>query len=119
MKPELRLKRIYDDADPDDGFRVFVDRLWARGISKTSARIDLWPKELTPSTELRKWFHEDQSRRSEFARRYRSELDERADEIEAIFSSLREHKVVTLVTTTKDLVSGHAAILKDFLRKVL
>ncbi|MBD3673113.1 MAG: DUF488 family protein [Planctomycetaceae bacterium] len=115
MKPELRLKRVYDAAEPDDGCRVFVDRLWARGVSQEKAKIDLWPKELTPSTELRKWFHDGDSREAEFAARYRSELKDNSEEFEIVLNSLREQPVITLITATKDLVNGHAAILKHFL----
>lgn len=115
MKPEIKLKRIYDEPSPDDGFRVFVDRLWARGVTTEAARIDIWTKELTPSNELRKWFHEDTSRHADFEERYLMELAKRHGEIEVLINSLRTHATITLVTATKDLVNGHAAILQSFL----
>lgn len=119
MTAQIRLKRIYDEPGLDDGFRVFVDRLWARGIAKEVAKIDLWPKELTPSTDLRKWFHEPQSRHAEFEKRYRSELEGNLDAIQPILRTLREHSTITLVTATKDLVDGHSAVLKAFLKEKL
>ena len=115
MKPEIKLKRIYDEPSPDDGFRVFVDRLWARGVTKEAARIDVWAKELAPSNELRKWFHEDTSRQADFEERYVMELEERKSEIEAFIESVRTHSTITLVTATEDLAKGHAAIIRSFL----
>ncbi|MFN3151582.1 DUF488 domain-containing protein [Bremerella sp.] len=119
MKPKVRLKRIYDKPNPDDGFRVFVDRLWARGVTKEAARIGAWAKELTPSDELRKWFHEDTSRHAKFEERYLMELEERQGETEALINSLRTHATKTLVTATKDLVNGHSVILLRYLSKRL
>lgn len=94
---------------------MFVDRLWARGVTKEAAGIDVWAKGLTPSNELRKWFHEDTSRQADFEERYVMELEERKGEIEVLIESLRSHSTITLVTATKDLVNGHAAILQSFL----
>lgn len=119
MKPEIKLKRIYDEPNPDDGFRVFVDRLWARGVTKEAARIDFWAKALTPSNELRKWFHEDTFRQADFEEQYLMELEERHGEIEVLIDSLRTHPAITLVTATKDLQTGHSAILLRFLRQRL
>ena len=95
MKPEIRLKRIYDEPSPDDGFRVFVDRLWARGVTKEAARLDVWAKALTPSNELRKWFHEDTSRQADFEERYLIELEESQSEIEVLIESFRSHPTIT------------------------
>jgi len=88
-------------------------------VTKDAALIDVWSKELTPSIELRKWFHEDKSRQVEFEQRYRAELDKRAVEIELLLASLREQLTITLVTATKDLQAGHSAILLRFLRERL
>lgn len=112
--PEFLIKRIYDDPSPDDGVRLLVDRLWPRGVSKETAQIDLWAKELTPSHELRKWFHDHPDQHAEFAKRYRLELNELLDHIIDLFASI-DSSALTLVTSTKDLESGHAAILKGFL----
>ncbi len=112
--PEFRVKRIYDDPGPDDGVRLLVDRLWPRGVSKEAAEIDLWAKELTPSRELRKWFHDHLDHHDEFANRYRLELGERLDSIIVLFASI-DSTPITLVTATRDLDHGHVAVLKAFL----
>lgn len=112
--PEFRVRRIYDDPSPDDGVRLLVDRLWPRGVSKEDAQIDLWAKELTPSHELRKWFHDHLDQHDEFANRYRHELKERLDNIIGLFASI-DSTPITLVTATKDSNRGHVAVLKDFL----
>lgn len=70
----VRLKRVYEEPAPEDGFRVLVDRLWPRGLSKAAAEVDLWMKEAAPSTDLRKWYHQDLARWPEFRRRYLAEL---------------------------------------------
>ncbi len=116
MNTEFRLKRIYDDYSTDDGFRLLVDRLWPRGVSKQEARIDAWAKPLTPSDDLRKWFHEDPDRQAEFATQYVRELDEHKAEVDEVLASI-DQETVTLVTATKDLQHGHAAILKDYLER--
>src|SRR5665213_1165339 len=72
----VRIKRAYEAADDDDGYRVLVDRLWPRGVSKEKARLDTWMKEIAPSTELRRWFGHDPERWDEFQHRYRAELAE-------------------------------------------
>lgn len=114
MQRELRVKRVYDEPSAEDGFRILVDRLWPRGVSKAAAQIDLWAKELTPSNELRKWFHEDSSRCDEFVAKYTRELEERHDEIKTLLDSF-DQPTLTLVTATKDLSQGHVAVLKRFL----
>ncbi len=115
MTPELRVKRIYDEPSEDDGFRILVDRLWPRGVSKEAAAIDLWAKELTPSNELRKWFHAEPSRHEEFTARYMAELDSRHASIMKVMNAI-DASTVTLVTATKDLERGHTATLVQFLR---
>jgi uncharacterized protein YeaO (DUF488 family) len=112
------MKRIYEPPDGDDGWRVLVDRLWPRGIAKEAARIDEWLKEITPSNELRKWYHEDMAaREAEFADRYLSELD--GPEQHAALARLRERVEagpVTLVTSAKDLDHSHVPVLVRKLR---
>ncbi|REJ82092.1 MAG: DUF488 family protein [Planctomycetota bacterium] len=114
MATEFRVKRIYEEPSADDGVRLLVDRLWPRGVSKEASKIDLWAKELTPSHELRKWFHDHPDQHADFAERYRIELQERFADITGLFASL-ETSPVTLVTSTKDLDHGHVAVLKCFL----
>ena len=114
MAVQLNIKRIYEEPSDDDGYRLFIDRLWARGVKKDAAHIDDWAMVLTPSHELRKWFHANPTQHEEFARRYLTELHSRSDEIAALLSSITSPRL-TLVTATKDLERGHSAILKSFL----
>ena len=83
-KPDVRVGRVYDEPEPDDGTRVLVDRIWPRGLTKDKARLDQWFKQVAPSTELRKWYRHDPERFEEFGRRYREELKdaERAQSLE-------------------------------------
>ncbi|MFJ1568466.1 DUF488 domain-containing protein [Streptomyces erythrochromogenes] len=112
--PEIRLRRVYDPPEPEaDGLRVLVDRLWPRGLAKAGAAVDQWPKAVTPSTELRKWFHDGGSA-GEFRQRYEAELAE--PEALAELDRLRGligGGPVTLLTAVKDPDSSHAAILAE------
>lgn len=109
----LRIQRVYDDPTPDDGYRVLVDRLWPRGVSKERAQVDRWLKEVAPSNELRTWFHHDRALFEEFAVRYRAELDENpaVDELRTIVA---EHPVVTLLYGAKDEQDNQAVVLRDY-----
>ena len=110
---DVSLKRVYEDPDSSDGLRVLVDKLWPRGVSKAKAAVDEWAKDLTPSTDLRKWFHEDTAGRwDEFRSAYRRELEE-GDAVPAFLSRAPEH--VTLVYAGKDAVHNHAKVLRDVL----
>jgi uncharacterized protein YeaO (DUF488 family) len=115
MADRFRVKRAYDEASPDDGRRVLVDRLWPRGVTKEHARLDEWAKYVGPSTALRQWFHEDpESRYPEFAARYAAELDE--PERRKAVDDLRAEAAkapVTLVTGVKDLDHSHIRTLLD------
>ncbi|WP_245568783.1 DUF488 domain-containing protein [Nocardia concava] len=119
QQPRYRVKRVYDAPDAEDGRRVLVDRLWPRGISKQAAGIDEWAKEVTPSNELRKWYHADpQTRRAEFERRYRIELgDEGAREGLARLRKEAAEGPLTLVTATKEPEHSHVPVLLDELRE--
>lgn len=112
--PEIRLRRVYDPPEPEaDGLRVLVDRLWPRGLAKAAAAVDQWPKAVTPSTELRKWFHDGGSA-GDFRQRYEAELAE--PEAVAELDRLRGligGGPVTLLTAVKDPGSSHAAILAE------
>ncbi|WP_460717383.1 DUF488 domain-containing protein [Nocardia heshunensis] len=118
-QPNYRVKRVYEAPDADDGRRVLVDRLWPRGISKQAAEIDEWAKDVTPTTELRTWFHADPlTRRAEFERRYRIELAD--DEHREGLARLRQEAAegpLTLVTATKDPEHSHLPVLLDELRE--
>lgn len=98
--------------DKEDGMRILVDRLWPRGLTKQKASIDLWLKDIAPSTELRKWFAHDPDKWSEFKKRYRAELIEKT----GIVSILKEHMrkgIVTLVYAAKDKEHNEALVLKE------
>lgn len=112
----IRVRRVYDPVEPGaDGVRVLVDRLWPRGLAKAAAAVDEWPRAVTPSAELRKWFHGGGSA-GEFRRRYEAELA--APEAVAELARLRGLAAagpVTLLTAVKDPASGHAAVLARLL----
>jgi uncharacterized protein YeaO (DUF488 family) len=110
----LRLKRAYEPAEPDDGMRILVDRLWPRGVSKAKAALDDWIKEIAPSTELRKWFGHDPARWTEFQRRYRAELRGQSDALDRI-RDLARLGVVTLVYSAHDEQHNDAVVLRNVL----
>jgi uncharacterized protein YeaO (DUF488 family) len=115
-RPSLRVARVYDDPDPEDGERVLVDRLWPRGFRKGDARVGRWMPKVAPSTELRRWYSHETARFDEFATRYADELD--AGEGAAALADLRElvrTGVVTLVTAARDLDTSHVAVLRRLL----
>lgn len=108
----IRLRRVYDPPEPEtDGVRVLVDRLWPRGLSKEAAAVDEWPKELAPSTELRKWFHAG-GPPAEFRRRYEAELAGAGAELDRL-RSLAAAGPLTLLTAVRDPGDSHAAILAE------
>lgn len=114
--PFIKLKRVYDAAEEDDGVRVLVDRVWPRGLSKERARVDLWIKELAPSTELRKWFAHDPAKWQEFRRRYHAELAEKDEALEQLQRTCYDNPVVTLLFAAKDREHNNAVALKEYLR---
>ncbi|MFI6051962.1 DUF488 domain-containing protein [Streptomyces violascens] len=111
-KRTMRVRRVYDPPEDDDGVRVLVDRLWPRGLSKERAAVAEWPKELTPSTELRRWYHEDRTRYAEFQERYEAELaePEPAQALDRLLG-LAKSDTVTLVTAVKDIDHSHVPTL--------
>lgn len=113
---EIRLKRVYEEAAPEDGFRVLVDRLWPRGVSKERARLDLWAKEVAPSTELRTAFHHDDMSWTDFEAAYRAELEGPArTAVASLRAEAAAHPVVTLLHAVADESRNHAVILRDVL----
>jgi uncharacterized protein YeaO (DUF488 family) len=113
----VRIRRVYEAPEPEDGVRVLVDRLWPRGLSKDAARVDEWPKGLTPSTELRRWYHEGERSYEEFARRYEAELAEpEAAELLDHVRELASKGEVTLLTSSKSPEESHAAVLVRLLQ---
>lgn len=105
---------MYDDPAGSDGYRVLVDRLWPRGISKDEAALDAWIKDVGPSTELRRWFGHDPSKFDEFADRYRAEL-KGSEALEQLRAGCRENPVVTLLYGAKDTQHNQAVVLRDLL----
>jgi uncharacterized protein YeaO (DUF488 family) len=112
----LKIKRIYDTPNPADGYRVLVDRLWPRGISKKTAHIDLWMKQIAPSHALRKWFGHDPARWTQFQRRYRKELRAMPQLVAQMKRLLKEHGTITLVFAARDERRNQAVTLRAYLR---
>lgn len=110
----IRLKRAYEASSPADGVRILVERLWPRGLSKEKADVDVWLKEVAPSTELRRWFGHDAAKWEEFRRRYRDELRERPEGLERL-RSLVEAGPVTFVYGSRDQKHNAATVLKELL----
>ncbi len=118
MPPDIRVRRIYDEASPADGARVLVDRVWPRGVRKDAARLDDWAKDVAPSTELRKWYGHDPAKFDEFRRRYLGELTGGVER--AALGRLRGLAAagpVTLLTATKDVARSQAEVLAQVLRQ--
>ena len=114
-EPDVRLKRAYDPAEPGDGYRVLVDRLWPRGVSKERARLDEWARELAPSAELRTWFGHDPERFAEFERRYRAELAAHGEKLDEL-RRLARKGTLTLVYPARDEKHNDAVVLAELLR---
>lgn len=116
--PGLRIKRVYDDPAPSDGFRVLVDRLWPRGVTRERADLDLWDKDVAPSPQLREWWDHDPARFDEFAQRYRAELAG-SPAVDALLDQVRAHDATTLLFAAHDPAVNHAVILRDVLDEAL
>ena len=114
LPANIALKRAYDPPDEADGVRVLVDRLWPRGLTKKSAAIDQWAKEVTPSTELRQWYGHDPERWNEFRRRYAAQLKHKTGELDAL-RELARSGPITLVYGARDTAHSHAIVLRDVL----
>jgi uncharacterized protein YeaO (DUF488 family) len=110
----INVKRIYEGYQPSDGYRVLVDRLWPRGVSKEKAHLDLWLKEIAPSDVLRKWFHHESGQWVDFRNRYLEELEEHPDEVLLLIGKMKE-STITLLYSAKDTEHNQALILKEFL----
>ena len=115
---KIKIKRIYDGASASDGWRVLVDRLWPRGVRKEEAEVDDWAKEITPSTELRRWYSHDPDKWSEFKTDYRAELKDKTDELAQLIERCPE-KTMTLLFAAKDVEHSHAVVLKAVLDELL
>ena len=113
----FKLKRIYEAFEPSGGYRVLVDRIWPRGVSREKARIDLWIKEIAPSDALRKWFGHDPERWGEFQRRYREELQKEIGLRNQLQQLEKQHGTLTLVFSARDEHHNQAVALRAFLQR--
>lgn len=110
----ISIKRVYDAPEEKDGFRVLVDRLWPRGLSKDKIRIDLWLKEISPSNELRKWAHQHPEKWAEFKEKYFNELRDHDSEVRELINKSK-NEPVTLVYASKNTENNNATVLRDYL----
>lgn len=114
---QIKIKRVYETPESSDGKRVLIDRLWPRGLTKEKAKVDLWLKEIAPSTELRKWFNHDPARWDEFRRKYAKEISNNTA-VKAQLELILKKGGVTLVYSAKDELHNDAIVLKDYFSKV-
>lgn len=111
----VNIKRVYEAPEETDGKRILVDRLWPRGMTKEKARVDLWLKEIAPTTELRKWFEHDPEKWEEFKTRYVKELKENTEPVSILKEELKTGKV-TLLYGAKDEEHNEALVLRNALK---
>lgn len=114
---KIALKRVYEKASPEDGYRILVDGLWPRGLSREKAEIDEWNQDLAPSTKLRHWFHHDPELWEEFSEKYLQEPQSN-DEIENFLQQHKNQEKITLVYAAKDEEHCHPIILKRYLESL-
>ena len=112
----IKIKRVYDKPAKSDGYRVLIDRIWPRGLTKSDARIDEWLKEIASSTGLRKWFNHDPAKWEQFKKKYAAELKEHREELEKLARESRK-RTVTLVFGAKDTAHSNAMALKEYLER--
>lgn len=110
----MKIKRAYAPVEDTDGYRILVDRLWPRGISKEKAKIDLWLKSVAPSNDLRKWFGHDPERFPEFSKRYQDELEE-SGALDELRAAIKEHPNATLLFAAHDEEHNNAVVLQHLL----
>ena len=111
----IKIKRIYEEADVSDGFRILVDRLWPRGVSKGKAKLSYWAKELSPSNELRNWYRHDAGKWEEFKRRYFKELDSKPEKL-MLLENYLENEVVTFIYSSRETKLNNATALKEYVK---
>lgn len=115
---EIRLKRIYDESSDDDGTRILVDRVWPRGVRKSEAAIDMWAKEIAPTTELRKWFDHDPEKWDSFKELYEKELVAKKGQITSMLGQVTDNRL-TLIYSARDREHNQAVVLKEFIENKL
>jgi uncharacterized protein YeaO (DUF488 family) len=113
----ITIKRIYEDYDPHDGYRILVDRLWPRGVKKETAHIDQWMKDIAPSPDLRKWFNHEPEKWSVFSHKYQDELNHNKAALEEIRKCAKQQEKITLLYGAKDTEHSHALVLQEYLKK--
>ena len=109
----VRLKRAYDGPSRNDGYRILVDRLWPRGVAKDDLQVDLWLKDIAPSTQLRKWFGHEPGKWDEFRKRYFQELTDKEEAVEGVRDKMKHHRV-TFVYSARDREFNNAVALKEY-----
>ncbi|HJZ47108.1 MAG TPA: DUF488 family protein [Roseiflexaceae bacterium] len=112
----IQLKRVYEPPNKDDGFRILVERLWPRGLSKQRAQVDLWLKDISPSPQLRTWYGHELTKWQEFQRRYRAELENNLA-VRQLQQLLQDKPVITFVYAARDAEHNSAQVLKGFLEE--
>ncbi len=112
----IKIKRIYEKPEKSDGYRVLVDRLWPRGVSKEKAALDLWLKDIAPSNELRKWFGHDPKKWPEFQKKYKAEIAANKEVFNQLKEIAKKEKQFTLLYAAKDEMYNEAVIIKDLLK---
>jgi len=115
-RASIAIKRAYDKPTPQDGVRILIDRLWPRGLSKAALKLDAWPREIAPSTALRKWYGHDPARFAEFRRRYKAELAGHKDQLDALRAMVKGD-AATVLTATRELELSHAEVLRGLLQR--
>lgn len=113
----INIKRIYEKPEPEDGFRILIDRLWPRGFTKEKAAVDLWLKEIAPSTELRKWFNHDPEKWEQFKKRYAAEIGKNNEPVSVLKDHIKKEKV-TLVYAAKDEKHNDAVVLLNEIKRM-
>jgi len=111
----IAIKRVYEEPVPGDGARILVDRLWPRGVSKERAKLDLWLKDIAPSTELREWFGHDPKKWIGFQKKYKIELANNEEPVAALKKIIRQNKTVTLLYAAKDEEHNEAVVINNLL----
>lgn len=113
----IKIKRAYEPFSNDDGFRILVDGLWPRGISKDRAKLNLWMKEVAPSDDLRKWFSHDPEKWKDFQIKYKNELKNKTDLLDKIKEIEKKTNTITLIYSAKDKEHNNAVVLEDTLNQ--
>lgn len=113
----IQIKRVYDAPSKDDGYRILIDRIWPRGVSKDDAKLDEWNKDLAPSSELRKWFDHDPDKFEDFAKEYKKELEYNKEDLKNLCKKAKD-STVTLLYGAKDTENNQAVVLKTVIDKI-